>query len=90
MPVVTLPDGSLRSFDKPVSVYDVAADIGPGLAKAALAGKVDGRDVDTSYVIEGDALFFFLNIQKAPQQSRHCCAVGVGDFFKINKNIFGI
>ena len=55
MPVVTLPDGSQRSFDKPVSVHDVAADIGPGLAKAALAGKVDGRDVDTSYVIEGDA-----------------------------------
>jgi len=55
MPVVTLPDGSQRSFDHPVSVHDVAADIGPGLAKAALAGKVDGRMVDTSYVIERDA-----------------------------------
>ena len=55
MPVVTLPDGSQRRFDQPVSVHDVAADIGPGLAKAALAGKVDDRLVDTSYVIEQDA-----------------------------------
>ena len=55
MPVVTLPDGSQRRFDQPVSVHDVATDIGPGLAKAALAGKVDDRLVDTSYVIEQDA-----------------------------------
>jgi threonyl-tRNA synthetase len=49
---VTLPDGSVRSFDKPVSVGEVAANIGAGLAKAALAGKVDGKLVDTSYVID--------------------------------------
>ena len=55
MPTVTLPDGSRREFDQPVSVFDVAADIGPGLARAALAGKVDGVLVDTSYVIEQDA-----------------------------------
>ncbi len=55
MPVVQLPDGSERKFEQPVSVADVAADIGPGLAKAALAGVVDGREVDTSFVIEGDA-----------------------------------
>ena len=55
MPVITLPDGSQRAFDNPVSVFDVAADIGPGLAKAALAGKIDGREVDTSYMIEDDA-----------------------------------
>ena len=55
MPVVTLPDGSSRSFDQAVSVHDVAADIGPGLAKAALAGKVDGRLVDTSFMIGSDA-----------------------------------
>jgi len=55
VPVVTLPDGSQRSFDHPVTVFDVAADIGPGLAKAALAGKVDGRLVDTSYCIDSDA-----------------------------------
>ncbi|MBP6116907.1 MAG: threonine--tRNA ligase [Neisseriaceae bacterium] len=52
---VTLPDGSVRQFDAPVSVYDVAASIGTGLARAALAGKVDGKLVDTSYVIEQDA-----------------------------------
>ena len=55
MPVITLPDGSQRSFANPVSVHDVAADIGPGLAKAALAGVVDGREVDTSHVIKQDA-----------------------------------
>src|SRR3954452_212718 len=52
---VTLPDGSRREFPAPVSVADVAASIGPGLAKAALAGKVDGKLVDTSYVIDRDA-----------------------------------
>ena len=60
MPVVTLPDGSQRSFETPVSVFDVAADIGPGLAKAALAGVVDGREVDTSHVIENDAALSIL------------------------------
>ncbi|MBT7312272.1 MAG: threonine--tRNA ligase [Halieaceae bacterium] len=54
MPVITLPDGSERHFDASISVHDVAADIGAGLAKAALAGVVDGREVDTSYVIKGD------------------------------------
>ncbi len=55
MPVVTLPDGSSRSYDLPVTVAEIAADIGPGLAKAALAGKVDGHMVDTSHTIDGDA-----------------------------------
>ncbi|MBE0510169.1 MAG: threonine--tRNA ligase [Chromatiales bacterium] len=55
MPVITLPDGSRREFAQPVSVFDVASDIGPGLAKAALAGQVDGRLVDTSYRIANDA-----------------------------------
>ncbi len=54
MPVVTLPDGSSRQFDVAVSIYDVAADIGPGLAKAALAGKIDCQVLDTSYIIEND------------------------------------
>ena len=49
---VQLPDGSKRSFERPVSVADVAAAIGPGLAKAALAGRVDGRLVDVSHVID--------------------------------------
>jgi threonyl-tRNA synthetase len=55
MPVVTLPDGSQRRFDRPVTVDEVAGDIGAGLRKAALAGRVNGKLVDTSYVIEGDA-----------------------------------
>ena len=51
---VQLPDGSKRTFDKAVTVAEVAASIGPGLAKAALAGKVNGLMVDTSYLIESD------------------------------------
>jgi len=54
MPVITLPDGSQKAFDRPVSVQEIAAAIGPGLARAALAGKVDGRLVDTSHVIDHD------------------------------------
>jgi threonyl-tRNA synthetase len=52
---IHLPDGSSRSFDKPVSAAEVAASIGPGLAKAAVAAKVDGRLVDLSHVIDRDA-----------------------------------
>jgi len=55
MPQITLPDGSVKQFDHPVSVHDVAASIGPGLAKAALAGRVDGQLVDTSFTIDKDA-----------------------------------
>jgi threonyl-tRNA synthetase len=55
MPIITLPDGSQRSFDHPVTVNEVAGSIGPGLAKAALAGRVDGKLVDTSHVINADA-----------------------------------
>jgi threonyl-tRNA synthetase len=52
---VQLPDGSIRSFDAPLSISDVAMSIGPGLAKAALAGKIDGKLVDTSFRIESDS-----------------------------------
>jgi threonyl-tRNA synthetase len=55
MPVITLPDGSQRSFEQPVTVAGLAASIGAGLAKAALAGRVDGKLVDTSYLIDRDA-----------------------------------
>ncbi|MGQ0524918.1 MAG: threonine--tRNA ligase [Betaproteobacteria bacterium] len=55
MPNIRLPDGSVRRFDRPVSVADLAASIGAGLARAALAGKVDGKLVDTSFVIHSDA-----------------------------------
>ena len=55
MPEITLPDGSRRSYDEPPSVAQVAADIGPGLARAALAGRVGGQLVDTDFRIENDA-----------------------------------
>ena len=55
MPVITLPDGSQRHFDQPVTVDEVAGSIGAGLRKAALAGRLDGKLVDTSHVIGGDA-----------------------------------
>jgi len=55
MITVRLPDGSQREFDSPVTVAQVAANIGSGLAKAALAGKVNGNVVDTSYLIEQDS-----------------------------------
>ncbi len=55
MPDIRLPDGAVKHFDAPVTVAQLAASIGPGLAKAALAGKVDGRLVDTSFVIECDS-----------------------------------
>ena len=55
MPNITLPDGSTREFDGPVTVRQVAESIGPGLAKAALAGRVDGALVDTSFEIAADA-----------------------------------
>jgi threonyl-tRNA synthetase len=55
MPAITLPDGSQRKYDQPVTVMDVAADIGRGLAKATLAGEVDGKLRDGSHLIEHDA-----------------------------------
>jgi threonyl-tRNA synthetase len=55
MPVITLPDGSERQFDKPVTVYEVAANIGSGLAKATLAGRVNDQLVDASHLIAEDA-----------------------------------
>ncbi|MDH5407407.1 MAG: threonine--tRNA ligase [Gammaproteobacteria bacterium] len=54
MPTITLPDGSKRDYPQPLTIADVAADIGAGLAKAALAGKVEDQIVDTSYIIEKD------------------------------------
>ncbi len=55
MPVITLPDGSQRTYDRPVTVGQVAADIGAGLARAAVAGRVDEKLVDTSFPIDTDA-----------------------------------
>ncbi len=55
MPIITLPDGSTREFDHPVTVLELAHAIGPGLAKATLAGRVDGRMVDAGFLISDDA-----------------------------------
>ena len=55
MPIITLPDGSQRSFEEAITVAQLAAAIGAGLAKAALAGRVNGKLVDTSFVLESDA-----------------------------------
>ncbi len=76
MPVITLPDASKREFDAPVSVFDVAADIGIGLAKAALAGKVNGELVDTSYVMTEDANLAIITgrDEEGLEVLRHSCA----------------
>ena len=76
MPVVTLPDGSQLKFENHVTLQQVAESIGPGLAKAALAGTVNGEIVDTSHVIEEDVA---VSIHTAKDESglevlRHSCA----------------
>jgi threonyl-tRNA synthetase len=76
MPTITLPDGSQRVFTHPVSVLDVANNIGPGLAKATLAGVLDGRQVDASFIIEQDANLAIIT-EKSPEGLeviRHSCA----------------
>ena len=65
MPQVTLPDGSTRTFASPLTVADVAASIGAGLAKAALAGKVDGQLVDTSHLIQSDSRLAIITAKDA-------------------------
>ena len=76
MPKLRLPDGSSREFDKAVTVYDVAMDIGPGLAKAALAGVVNGTEVDTSFVIDSDCDLAILTARDNAglEVIRHSCA----------------
>src|SRR3569623_1336275 len=76
MPTITLPDGSQRAFARPVTVHEVAANIGAGLAKAALAGKANGRLVDTSYLIERDASLAIVTERDAEGLDviRHSCA----------------
>lgn len=87
MPVVTLPDGSHRSFSQAVSVHDVAADIGAGLAKAALAGRVNGTLVDTSYEITEDAELAIITerdpdgVDVIRHSTAHLLAMAVKDLF---------
>ena len=63
MPVITLPDGTEKSFDQAPSVFDVAKSIGSGLAKATLAGKVNGEMVDASHVIESDSTLSIITVK---------------------------
>tara|TARA_R110000787_G_scaffold4365_11_gene16873 strand:+ start:23274 stop:25199 length:1926 start_codon:yes stop_codon:yes gene_type:complete len=76
MPVVTLPDGSQRAFEQPITIFEVAADIGPGLAKAALAGVVDGELHDTSWQIQHDATLAIITARDGEglEVIRHSCA----------------
>ena len=76
MPQITLPDGSTRQYDRPVTVAGVAESIGPGLAKAALAGRVDGELVDTSYTIDTDVKLSIVTDRDADgvEVIRHSCA----------------
>ena len=76
MPQITLPDGSTRQYDQPVTVAGVAESIGPGLAKAALAGRVDGELVDTSYKIYTDVKLAIITDrdEDGVEVIRHSCA----------------
>ncbi len=76
MPIITLPDGSQKHFAQPLSVADVAASIGAGLAKAALAAKINGRLVDTSFIIQEDTALSLIT-DRDPEGLdilRHSCA----------------
>ena len=84
MPVITLPDGSQRQFENAVSVFDVASDIGPGLAKATIAGKVDGVRVDAHDLIEHDAKLQIITAKDDDglEIIRHSCAHLIGHAIK--------
>jgi len=84
MPVITLPDGSQRHFDRAVSPMDVALDIGPGLAKATIAGRVDGALVDASDLIENDAKLSIITAkdEEGLEIIRHSCAHLLGHAIK--------
>ncbi len=76
MPIITLPDGSQRTYPQPLSVAELAADIGPGLAKAALAGRLDGRLVDTACILDRDAALSLITARdpEGLEILRHSCA----------------
>ncbi|MDM8564886.1 threonine--tRNA ligase [Candidatus Halobeggiatoa sp. HSG11] len=76
MPIITLPDGSQRQFENPITIAEVAASIGAGLAKAAIAGKIDGHLVDTSTIIETDAQLAIITDrdQEGLEIIRHSCS----------------
>src|SRR5450756_1000179 len=84
---ITLPDGSKREFSQPVTVAEVAASIGAGLAKAALAGKIDGKVVDTSYLIEANSPLSIITAKDADglevirHSTAHLLAYAVKELF---------
>ena len=84
MPTITLPDGSQRVFDNPVTVYEVAADIGPGLAKATLGGLVNGQRRDVSDLISEDSelTLFTSRDEDGIEIIRHSCAHLIGHALK--------
>lgn len=84
MPVITLPDGSQRSFDNPVSIVDVAMDIGPGLAKATIAGKINGKLADACDMITTDATLQIITAKddEGLEIIRHSCAHLIGHAIK--------
>jgi threonyl-tRNA synthetase len=84
MPVITLPDGSQRSFDNPVSIVDVAMDIGPGLAKATIAGKINGQLADACDMINVDATLQIITAKddEGIEIIRHSCAHLIGHAIK--------
>ena len=87
MPIITLPDGSQRSFAQPVTVADVAQSIGAGLARAALAGKIEGKLVDTSHVFVTDAALTIITdkdaegLQIIRHSTAHLLAYAVKELF---------
>ncbi|MES1992079.1 MAG: threonine--tRNA ligase [Pseudomonadota bacterium] len=84
MPTITLPDGSQRHYDAPVTLAQIAADIGPGLAKAAVAGRIDGREVDLCLTVDADARVELIT-EKDPagvDVVRHSCAHLLGQAVK--------
>ncbi len=84
MPIITLPDGSQRSFDHPVSVLEVAQSIGAGLAKATVAGKVNGKLVDACDLIDSDVTLQIITPkdQEGLEIIRHSCAHLIGHAVK--------
>ncbi|PMR75040.1 threonine--tRNA ligase [Billgrantia endophytica] len=84
MPIVTLPDGSQRTFDEPLSIMQLAESIGPGLAKACIAGKIDGELVDAADIIDHDAEVAIMTARDPEGEEiiRHSCAHLIGHAVK--------
>ena len=84
MPIITLPDGSKREFDRPVSVLEVAQDIGAGLAKATIAGRVNGERRDACDIINEDANLEIITAKDEDglEIIRHSCAHLLGHAIK--------